>query len=129
VTGDGAFDARRCHTAILERGGTAVIPIRKNGNLWKEDTAAAGARNDILRATRRFGRAIWKQWSGYHARSRVEARMRCLKAFVERISSRDTDRQTTDIHTGIDLSLSNGGTIRAPMGMRRCITDQSVRHL
>ena len=24
VTGDGAFDTRRCHTAILERGGTAV---------------------------------------------------------------------------------------------------------
>ena len=33
VTGDGAFDTRRCHTAILERGGTAVIPIRRNGRL------------------------------------------------------------------------------------------------
>ncbi len=30
VSGDGAFDTRRCHTAILERGGAAVIPIRKN---------------------------------------------------------------------------------------------------
>ena len=28
--GDGAFDARRYHVAILERGGTAIIPIRKN---------------------------------------------------------------------------------------------------
>ncbi len=27
VTGDGAFDTRRCHSAILERGGTAIIPI------------------------------------------------------------------------------------------------------
>jgi hypothetical protein len=26
VTGDGAFDTRRCHTAILDRGDTAVIP-------------------------------------------------------------------------------------------------------
>ena len=75
VTGDGAFDTRRCHTAILDRGGTAVIPIRKNGRLWKEDCPAARARNDILRATRRFGRANWKQWSGYHVRSRIEARM------------------------------------------------------
>ena len=75
VIGDGAFDTRRCHTAILDRGGTAVIPIRKNGRLWKEDCPAACARNDILRATRRFGRANWKQWSGYHARSRIEARM------------------------------------------------------
>ena len=29
VIGDGAFDTRRCHTAILDRGGTAVIPIRE----------------------------------------------------------------------------------------------------
>ena len=57
VIGDGAFDTRRCHTAILDRGGTAVIPIRRNGRLWKEDCPAARARNDILWATRRFGRA------------------------------------------------------------------------
>ena len=63
VTGDGAFDTRRCHTAILDRGGTAVIPIRKNGRLWKEDCPAARARNDIPRASKRFGRANWKHWS------------------------------------------------------------------
>ena len=103
VTGDGAFDTRRCHTAILERGGTAVIPIRRNGRLWKEDCPAARARNDILRATRRFGRAIWKRWSGYHVRSRIEAKMRCLKAFGERIASRDPDRQTAEIHIRIAL--------------------------
>ena len=103
VTGDGAFDTRRCHTAILERGGTAVIPIRRNGRLWKEDCPAARARNDILRATRRFGRAIWKRWSGYHVRSRIEAKMRCLKAFGEKITSRDPDRQTAEIHIRIAL--------------------------
>ena len=86
VTGDGAFDTRRCHTAILDRGGTAVIPIRKNGRLWKEDCSAARARNDILRASKRFGRATWKHWSGYHVRSRIEAKMRCLKSFGERIA-------------------------------------------
>ena len=103
VTGDGAFDTRRCHTAILERGGTAVIPIRRNGRRWKEDGPAAKARNDILRATQRLGRAIWKRWSGYHARSRIEARMRCLKTFGERIASRDPDRQTAEIHIRVAL--------------------------
>ena len=34
VTGDGAFDTRRCHAAILDRGGTAIIPIRKIGRRW-----------------------------------------------------------------------------------------------
>ena len=103
VTEDGAFDTRRCHAAILERGGTAIIPIHKNGRRWKEDCTAARARNDTLRTTQRFGRAIWKRWSGYHVRSRIEARMRCLKSFGERIASRDPDRQTAEIHVRIAL--------------------------
>lgn len=103
VTGDGAFDIRRCHAAILERGGTAVIPIRRTGRRWKEDCPAARARNDILRATQRFGRTIWKQWSGYHVRSRIEARRPCLEAFKERIASRDPDCQAAEIHIRVAL--------------------------
>ncbi len=56
-----------------------------------------------MRATRHFGRALWKRLTGYHARSRVEAKMRCLKAFGERIASRDPDRQAAEIHTRIAL--------------------------
>ena len=103
VTGDGAEGTRRCHSAILARGGTGIIPIRRNGRLWKEDCPAALARNDILRATRRLGRTIWKRWSGDHVRSRVEARMRNLKSFGERIASRDPDRQTAKIHIRVAL--------------------------
>ena len=94
VIGDGAFDTRRCHAAILDRGGSAIMPIRKNGRYWKEDCPAARTRNDILRATRLLGRTIWNRWSGYHVRSRIEAKMRGLKSFGERIASRDPDRQT-----------------------------------
>ena len=81
----------------------ADSPIRKNGRRWREDCPAATARNEILRATQRLGRTIWKRWTGYHARSRVEAKMRCLKAFGERIASRDPDRQTAEIHIRIAL--------------------------
>ncbi len=31
VTSDGAYDTRRCHGAIIDRGADAVIPIRRNG--------------------------------------------------------------------------------------------------
>ena len=103
VTADGAYDTRKCHAAIAERGATAVIPIRKNGRPWKEDCAAAKARNEILRTSRYFGRAFWKRLTGYHARSRVEAQMRRLKSFGERIASRDPNRQTAEIHTRIAL--------------------------
>ena len=103
VTAEGACDTRRCHSAIIARGGTAIIPIRRNGRPWKEHCPAARARNETLRATRHYGRAFRKRWTGYHARSRVEARMRCLKAFGERIASRDPDRQTAELHIRVAL--------------------------
>ncbi len=56
-----------------------------------------------LRATRYYGRAFWKRWTGDHARSRIEAKMRCLKAFGERIAARDPDHQTAEIHIRIVL--------------------------
>ena len=97
VTADGAYDTRRCHGAIIDRGAQAVIPIRRNGRAWKEDCPAAIARNEILRATRHLGRALWKRWAKYHVRSRVKARLNCLKLFNERIMSRDPCRQTAEI--------------------------------
>ncbi|TYB84337.1 IS5 family transposase [Oceaniovalibus sp. ACAM 378] len=117
VTADGAYDTRRCHTAIIERGAVPVIPIRKNGSPWKEDCPAARVRNETLRATRHYGRAFWKRWTGYHARSRVEAKMRCLKAFGERIAARDPDRQTAEIDIRIALmnrfsALGNAEIVR-----------------
>lgn len=61
VTADGAYDMRRCHTAIIECGADAVIPIRRNGRAWHEDCPAAVARNEILLSTRHLGRTLWKK--------------------------------------------------------------------
>jgi hypothetical protein len=61
-------------------------------------------RNETLRAARHYGRAFWKRWTGYHARSRAEAKMRCLKSFGERIAARDPDRQTAEISEGMGLA-------------------------
>lgn len=83
--------------------GAVHIPIRKNGRLWKDDCPAARTRNDTLRVTRHYGRAFWKRWPGYHARSRIEAKMPCLTSFGERIMASDPDRQTVEIHIRIAL--------------------------
>ena len=85
VTADGAYDTRKCHDAIhcpatvclqtvrgAERGAAAIIPLRKNAKPWKAVTAGAVARNEALRASKYLGRALWRRWSGYHRRSRVE---------------------------------------------------------
>ena len=109
VTADGAYDTRRCHTAIIDRRAIPIIPIRKNGRPWKEDCPVAITRNETLRATRYYGRAFWKRWTGYHVRSRIEAKMPSavplnrwqsparLKTFGDRIAARDPDRQTAEI--------------------------------
>ncbi len=38
VTADGAYDTRKCHDAIAERGAAAVIPPRRNAKPWKADS-------------------------------------------------------------------------------------------
>lgn len=68
-----------------------------------KDCPAAIARNEPLRATQPLDRTIWKRWSGYYVRIRIEATMRCLKAFGERIASSGPDRQTAEIHIRIAL--------------------------
>ena len=98
VSGDGAYDTKACHEAIARREAQAIIPVRKNASKpWKENRLGASARNEILRATRRLGRAIWKRWSGYHRRSLIEAKMRCVKLLGERVMARDFDRQVAEL--------------------------------
>jgi hypothetical protein len=103
VTADGAYDTRRCHTAIIDRQATPIIPIHKNGRPWKEDCPVAIARNETLRATRHYGPAFWKRWTGYQVRNRIEAKMRCLKAFGERIAARHRDSQAAEIQIRVAL--------------------------
>jgi hypothetical protein len=74
-----------------------VIPTRKNAKPWKAKRPGAAARNDILRATKRLGREIWKQWSGYHRRSLVETKMRCFKLLGERVMARTFERQVVEL--------------------------------
>lgn len=93
VTADGAYDTRKCHDAVADRGAHAVIPPRKNAKPWKPSTAGAIARNEALRASRYLGRAIWRKWSGYHRRSRAETKMHCVKLLGQSLMARDFDRQ------------------------------------
>jgi Transposase DDE domain len=41
ITADGAYDTRKCHDAIAERGAAAITPPRKNAKPWKDDSAGA----------------------------------------------------------------------------------------
>jgi hypothetical protein len=82
VSGDGAYDTKRCLQAIALRQADAVIPSRKNAKPWKKNRLGAGVLNEILRATRRLGRTIWKKWSGYYQRSLVETKCAASSCLV-----------------------------------------------
>ena len=108
VTADGAYDTRKCHDAIADRGAHAVIPPRKNAKPWKTVTAGAVARNEALRTSKYLGRAIWRRWSGYHRRSGVETKMHCVKLLGQRLMARDFDRQVAELQ--VRIAVLNGYT-------------------
>ena len=97
VSGDGAYDTKKVHSAAADRGAEVIIPVRKNGKPWKENTSGAQARNETLRAMQRLGRGIWKKWSGYHRRSLVETKMRCFKLLGERVKARIFNSQVAEL--------------------------------
>jgi hypothetical protein len=108
VTADGAYDTRKCHDAIVERGAAAIIPPRRNAKPWKAGSAGAAARNEALRASRYLGRALWRRWSGYHRRSRAETKMHCVKLLGQRLMARDFDRQVAEFQ--VRVAVLNGYT-------------------
>ncbi|UWQ79045.1 IS5 family transposase [Leisingera sp. S132] len=108
VTADGAYDTRKCHDAIANRGANAVVPPRKNAKPWKPDTAGAIARNEALRASKYLGRALWRKWSGYHRRSRAETKMHCMKLLGQRLMARDPGSQVAELQ--LRVAVMNGFT-------------------
>jgi hypothetical protein len=128
VTADGAYDTRKCYDAIAARDAHAVIPPRKNAKMWKPDTPEARARNEAVRSSKYLGRALWRRWSGYHRRSRVETKMHCVKLLGQRLSARDFNRQVAEIQ--IRAAILNGSTalgIPCTAYRRRRLSPSGVR--
>ena len=103
VSADGAYDTRACHEAIAQRGAAAIIPPRKNAQVWKSQSTGAQVRNEAVLACKRLGWRIWKVWSGYHRRSLVETKMHCFKRLGERVMARTFERQVVELHVRVAL--------------------------
>jgi hypothetical protein len=97
ATLDGAYDTRDCYRALTERRIVPIIPPRKNAKRWKSKTPGSEIRNAAIEACERFGRRIWKKWSGYHRRSLVETKMHCFKRLGERVMAKTFDRQVAEL--------------------------------
>ena len=113
LTADGAYDTRKCHDASAAHGAHALAIMlepmahkarshsAKNAKPWKPRRAGAIARTKAVNASRYLGRALWRRWSGYHRRSRVETTMHCVTRMGQRLVARDYDRQVAEIQLRI----------------------------
>ena len=100
VSGDGAYDKRRCYDALAERGAEPLIPPQKNAKIWQHGNSKAPPhpRDENLRAIRKRGRKAWKRQSNYHRRSIAETTMFRLKAiFGGKLRSRKFDNQAAEL--------------------------------
>lgn len=77
VSGDGAYDGRKCYDAIRQRQAKATIPPRQGAKIWRHGNSKAERHNrdENLRRIRKVGRKTWKHESGYHRRSLAETIM------------------------------------------------------
>ncbi|EHN67122.1 Transposase DDE domain [Comamonas testosteroni] len=96
VTGYGACGTKPVYAAVMKRNAMPIIPPRKNARMRKG--TAFAHRNAAIAACRRFGRKLWRSWSGYHQPSLVETKMHCIKRLGERVMSRTFERQVNELH-------------------------------
>ena len=106
VAADGAYDTRKYHEAIAARDAHAVVPPRKNAKPWKPTSTGAITRNDAVNAQRYLGRTLWRRWSGYHRRSRVDTKMHCIKLLDQSLMARDFERQVAEIQSASPSSIA-----------------------
>jgi hypothetical protein len=74
--------------------------MRKCGSQTRQERA----RNEAVRSSKYLGRALWRNLTGYHRRSRVETKMHCVKLLGQRLSARDFDRQVAEIQIRAAIS-------------------------
>jgi hypothetical protein len=65
-------------------------------------------RNEALRAAKYLGRALWRRWSGYHLRSRVETKMHCVRLLGQWLMARGFDRRVAELP--VRIAVLNGYT-------------------
>jgi hypothetical protein len=100
ISGDGAYDKRKCYAEIAARGATPTIPPRKDAAQWQDDpqTGEVHPRNQILDRIEAVGRQHWKQESGYHRHSLAETTMFRFKTiFGGMLRRRRFDNQAVEL--------------------------------
>ena len=78
--------------------------------MWKPHTPGARARNEAVRSSKYLGRALWRQLTEYHRRSRVETKMQFIKLLGQQRAVRDFGQRVAEIQ--ILAAILNSFTAR-----------------
>jgi hypothetical protein len=99
VSGDGAYDTRACHEAVLERGATPVFAPRRTARpcATTDPTRWRAARHRTPQQIGAHGRSAWRLCSGYTRQSVAEKAMYRFKMlFGGRLWARGVETQRTE---------------------------------
>jgi hypothetical protein len=104
VTGDGAYDKKKCYRAAYDRGAKGIFPPQHNAAIQrrKKDPALLArdkAIEEIGRGPKRKEKLnTWKIKNDYHKRSRVETMMWRMKTiFSDQVRARSIENQKTSL--------------------------------
>ena len=100
VAGDGGYDKEIVYRSLRDRRvKNVLIPPQKNAKIKRHGNlkCAPHQRDENLRLIRKIGRKKWKERSGYHVRSLIEATMFRLKTILGgRLNARKLENQTAE---------------------------------
>ena len=95
---DAAYVSQGCFDLVAERGGSAIIDVRKNMRIAETNPSEGlKQRNEIVSEIDKYGHKGWKEKSGYHQRSLVETQMgRWKNRFGDKFMSRKLKNQEVE---------------------------------
>ena len=106
VTGDGAYDDKKCFKWAEENKIHAVFPPRRGARVAVHGNTRGrpNTRDKHIRQIRHVGRKAWKESNNYHRRSLAETAMFRFKTLVSgRLASRTFERQWTEVMVKLNI--------------------------
>ena len=102
VTGDRAYDEKKCFAWAEENKIKAVFPPRRGAKTQRHGNSKKKpkTRDILVRGIKRLGRKIWKKQVKYHRRSIAETAMYRFKTLLgDRLQSRKFENQWAEVLT------------------------------
>jgi len=106
VTGDGAYDDKKCFAWAEENKVKAVFPPRRGAKTRQHGNSKnkPKMRDILVRGIRKLGRSTWKKRVKYHRRSIAETAMYRFKAlFGDHLQSRKFENQWAEVLIKVNI--------------------------